>query len=91
MITKAADRLNINVNELRKFVNLCFTPTNLKGMHDRMETKIDHAYNKDGTNTACPTSEMVDTIENDVKVGDMVAQTKLNKSIFNQNYGRELC
>ncbi len=91
MITKAADRLNINVNELRKFVNLSFMPTTLKGKHDCIETKIDHTYYKDGTNTACPTSEMVNTIENDVKVGDMVAQTKLNKSIFNQNYGRELC
>ena len=90
MITKAADRLNIDVNVLRKIVNLSFMPTNLKGMHDRIETKIDHTYNKNGTNTACPTSEMVDVIEN-VSVDDMVAQTKLNKSIFSQNFGLELC
>lgn len=92
MITKAADRLNIDVNELRKFVNLSFTPTTLKGMHDCIETKIDHAYNKDGTNTACPTSEMVDVIES-VQVSEMtpIAQAKLNKSIFSQDFGRELC
>lgn len=87
MITKASDRLNIDVNELRKIVNLSLTASAIEGVHDDLSTS--HAIEHTHTDS-CYNNQMVDVIEN-VKVDDMVAQAKLNKSIFSQNFGRELC
>ena len=96
MITRAADRLNIDVNELRKIVNLSLTASAIEGTHDNTITWTNeygqtvHHNSFNAGNANCTTNEMVDVIE-DVKVEDMVAKSKLNKSIFSQNFGRELC
>ena len=84
MITKAADRLNIDVNELRKIVNLSFATSGVEGILDKLCPVL--GIHQD----ACPNNQMVDVISN-VKAEDMVAQSKLNKSIFSQDFGRELC
>ena len=88
MITKAADRLNIDVNDLYNIVNLSFTASAIEGTHDQLSESL--LVNEHKHTDECCNNEMVDVIEN-VKVDDMVAKSKLNKSIFSQDFGRELC
>lgn len=88
MITRASDRLNIDVNDLYNIVNLSFTASAIEGTHDQLSESL--LVNEHKHTDACCNNEMVDVIEN-VKVDDMVAQAKLTKSIFSQNFGRELC
>ena len=54
----------------------------IKGTHDYIASSINHTISD-----TCPENEMMDVIKN----AELIAQVKLNKSIFSQDYGRELC
>ena len=87
MITRAAakDRLNIDVNELRNIINLSLTTSGVEGILDKLcpSLGIDPE--------TCLNNQMGNVIE-DFPDNEMppIAQAKLNKSIFSQDYGREL-
>ena len=80
--------MRIDANELYKVINLSLITSTIKGLHDDLSEVnalgndiIDHT-----ANDTCETNEMIDVISNT----DLVATTKLNKSIFSQDMGREL-
>ena len=70
MITRASDRLNIDVNDLYNIVNLSFTASAIEGTHDQLSESL--LVNEHKHTDECCNNEMVDVIEN-VKVDDMVA------------------
>ena len=91
MINAAVTKLNgqgkqATITDLRNIINLSFTASSIEGLHDYLSFAI-HKHTDE-----CNNNEMVDVI-GDVEVDEMnpIAQAKLNKSIFSQNYGRELC
>ncbi len=71
---------------VRNYVNLSFATSGLEGILDKLcpSLGIDPE--------TCKNNEMVDVIEK-VEISEMtpIAQAKLNKSVFSQDYGRELC
>lgn len=75
------------------FVNLSFIASAIEGMHDDLSTS--HAIEHTHTDS-CYNNQMVDTIygveyEEMTEPLNPIAQSKLNKSIFSQDFGRELC
>ncbi len=101
MITEAATKLQnqgyqVTVDYLRNIINLSFTASSIQGAHDKslswtyinengqLENAHHDSFNAGTSN--CTGNEMVDVI-NDTEL----ATAKLNKSIFSQDIGRELC
>ena len=85
---------NITKKDVYDKLNLSWTTSAIKGLHDDLcevnalgNDIIDHTASE-----ACKGNEMVNTIGN-VKSSEMTAMIspKLNKSIFSQDIGRELC
>lgn len=82
-IQTAATKLGYeDTTELYKYINLSLTGNAIKGTHDYDASSINHTISD-----TCPENEMMDVIKN----AELIAQVKLNKSIFSQDYGRELC
>lgn len=82
-IQTAATKLGYeDTTELYKYINLSLTGNAIKGTHDYDASSINHTISD-----TCPENEMMDVIKN----AELIAQAKLNKSIFSQDYGRELC
>lgn len=92
MVTASVNRFTTQGKQVTKedvynILNLSLNASAIEGMHDDLSTS--HAIEHTHTDS-CYNNQMVDVIGN-VKVDDMVAQAKLNKSIFSQDFGRELC
>ena len=90
MINTAATKLQkqgkqVTVDDLYNIINLSFTASSIEGMHDTLSS-VTHTHTDE-----CCNNEMVDVIEK-VEISEMtpIAQAKLNKSVFSQDYGREL-
>ena len=82
-IQTAATKLGYeDTTELYKYVNLSLMGGTIKGTHDNNASSINHTISD-----TCPENEMMDVIKN----AELIAQVKLNKSIFSQDYGCELC
>ena len=82
-IQTAATKLGYeDTTELYKYINLSLTGNAIKGTHDYDASSINHTISD-----TCPENEMMDVIKN----AELIAQVKLNKSIFSQDYGCELC
>ena len=82
-IQTAATKLGYeDTTELYKYINLSLMGGTIKGTHDYNASSINHTISD-----TCPENEMMDVIKN----AELIAQVKLNKSIFSQDYGRELC
>lgn len=77
---------NVTEKDLYDIINLSLSPSAIRGTHDCDASSINHSIS--GT---CTENEMVDVIYG-VGYEEMtpIAQAKLNKSIFSQDYGREL-
>ena len=95
MINAAAIKLQkqgkqVTVEDLRNIINLSFTASSIEGMHDYLSSTL--LVNEHTHTDECYNNEMVDVIEN-VEISKMtpIAQAKLNKSIFSQDIGHELC
>ena len=76
------------------FVNLSFTASAIEGTHDQLSESL--LVNEHKHTDECCNNEMVDTIygveyEEMTEPLNPIAQAKLNKSIFSQDFGRELC
>ena len=71
-----------DTTELYKYINLSLMGNAIKGTHDYIASSINHTISD-----TCPENEMMDVIKN----AELIVQAKLNKSIFSQDYGRELC
>lgn len=102
MVTAAATRLNVDPDKIYDALNLSWTANAIHGTHDRTiswtytnengQLKNAHHNSFDAGTANCTTNEMVNAI-GEVKTAEMVAKiapTKLNKSIFSHDYGREL-
>lgn len=94
MIIDAATKLQkqnyqVTVDDLHNIISLSFTASSIEGMHDYLSSTL--LVNEHKHTDECYNNETVDVI-GDVKVDEMtsISQAKLNKSIFSQNYGREL-
>ena len=86
MINTAATKLQkqgkqVTVDDLYNIINLSFTASAIQGTHDYDASSINHSIS--GT---CTENEMVNVITGI----DLLTKSKLNKSIFSQDYGREL-
>ena len=82
-IQTAATKLGYeDTTELYKYINLSLMGNAIKGTHDYIASSINHTISD-----TCPENEMMDVIKN----AELIVQAKLNKSIFSQDYGRELC
>lgn len=86
MINAAATKLRnqgkqVTVEDLYNIINLSFTASAIQGTHDYDASSINHSIS--GT---CTENEMVNVISKT----DLLTKSKLNKSIFSHDYGREL-
>ena len=93
MVTASVNRFTTQGKQVTKedvynILNLSLNASAIEGTHDQLSESL--LVNEHKHTDACCNNEMVDVIGN-VKVADMVAQAKLNKSIFSQDFGRELC
>ena len=81
---------NVTENDLRNIIKLSLTASSIEGMHDYLSSTL--LVNEHTHTDECYNNEMVDVIYG-VEYEEMtpIAQAKLNKSIFSQDYGRELC
>ena len=93
MVKNIADTLNLNENKVWDMLNLSWTISTIEGLHDDLcevnalgNDIIDHT-----ASDSCKTNEMVNVItEVQLNTTAMISPAKLNKSIFSQDYGREL-
>ena len=86
----------VTVDDLRNIINLSFTASSIQGAHDKSLSwtyinengQLENAHHDsfDAGTSNCTGNEMVDVIN-----GTELATAKLNKSIFSQDLGRELC
>ena len=81
---------NVTENDLRNIIKLSLTASSIEGMHDYLSSTL--LVNEHTHTDECYNNEMVDVIYG-VEYEEMtpIAQAKLNKSIFSQDYGLELC
>ena len=81
---------NITKKDIYDVLNLSWTASSIEAMHDYLSSTL--LVNEHTHTDECYNNEMVDTIGK-VKSSDMTAMVspKLNKSIFSQDMGRELC
>ena len=78
---------NVTEDDLYNIINLSLSPSAIRGTHDCDASSINHSIS--GT---CTENEMVDVIYGvDYEEMAPIAQAKLNKLNFSQDYGRELC
>ena len=89
MVTASVNRFTTQGKQVTKedvynILNLSLNTSAIEGMHDTLSS-VTHTHTDE-----CYNNEMVGVIGN-VKVDDMVAKSKLNKPIFSQDMGRELC
>lgn len=80
---------NVTEDDLRNIIKLSLTASSIEGMHDYLSSTL--LVNEHEHTDECYNNEMVDAIYGvDYEEMTPVAQAKLNKSIFSQDYGREL-
>lgn len=81
---------NVTENDLRNIIKLSLTASSIEGMHDYLSSTL--LLNGHTHTDECYNNEMVDVIYG-VEYEEMtpIAQAKINKSIFTQDFGRELC
>ena len=94
MVKNIAEALNLNEIKVWNMLNFSWTTNTIEGLHDDLcevnalgNDIIDHT-----ASDSCKTNEMVNVItEVQLNTTAMISPAKLNKSIFSQDMGRELC
>lgn len=91
MVITAATKLGVSENEVRDIVNLSFTASAIEGTHDQLSAGL--LVNEHKHTDACCNNEMINLTDSIgfPEISKMTQPAKLNKSIFSQNFGRELC
>ena len=85
IVSTAASNLYMDVDNVRNAIILSFTTSTIEGKHDSLSS-ITHSYTEE-----CSNNEMYDKVIEPIAFPPLTkAPTKLNKSIFSQDYGREL-
>lgn len=94
MIITVAENLsnsgtNVTPTDLRNIINLSLTASSIEGMHDYLSSTL--LVNEHTHTDACYNNEMYDKVIEPIAFPTLTkAPTKLNKSIFSHDYGREL-
>ena len=86
MVVTAADKLTIDPDEARNIFKLSFTASSIEGMHDYLSSTL--LVNEHTHTDECYNNEMYDIIDG---INIFKTTSKLNSSIFVQDFGRELC
>lgn len=86
MFDHVANNLNIDRSDIENAYNISLCGSSAEGLHDAL-SDITHEISPND----CATNEMSSKISSVDSELIVKAPTKLNKSIFSQDYGRELC
>ena len=95
MIITVAENLsnsgtNVTPTDLRNVINLSLTASSIEGMHDYLSSTL--LVNEHTHTDECNNNEIYKTVIEPVAFPSLTkSPSKLNKSIFSQDIGRELC
>ena len=95
MIITVAENLsnsgtNVTPTDLRNVINLSLTASSIEGMHDYLSSTL--LVNEHTHTDECYNNEIYKIVIEAVAFPSLTkSPSKLNKSIFSQDYGRELC
>lgn len=95
MIITVAENLsnsgtNVTPTDLRNVINLSLTASSIEGMHDYLSSTL--LVNEHTHTDECYNNEIYKIVIEPVAFPSLTkSPSKLNKSIFSQDYGRELC
>lgn len=91
MVETAAEELGIENKQVHNIMNLSLTASAIEGIHDQLSAGL--LLNEHKHTDECYNNEMINLTDSIgfPEISKMTQPVKLNKSIFSQDFGRELC